>query len=147
MKQEVPPGVIFGAIAAAVLLLGFLVYKGIVGDKSSAPSDMGMQLSKVIARTGGDVRKMTPEEKKVYDQAVTSGYYRPGGSSGSISSSGQPNVPGTSGSFSGGRPPGVSGSYPGSSYGGRPPGVSGSYQGSYPGSSGGYPAGSSGMAR
>jgi hypothetical protein len=115
MKQEVSPGVLIGAAVVVVAVLGFFIYRGVAGEVSSAPSDMGARLMKVMERTGGDVSKMNAEEKKVYEEAVKSGYYRPGGASGMMSSSGQPTAPG---------------------YGGSPPGMSGT-SGSYPGSSGG----------
>jgi hypothetical protein len=121
MQKEVNPGVFIGAIAVVVLIAGFFVYRAIVGNVSSAPSDIGGRLMKVMERTGGDVNKMTPDEKKVYDEAVKTGYYRPGGSSGHMSSSGGPNVPGY-----GGPSPGASG-YSSSS------GYNSGNRGNYPG--------------
>lgn len=127
MKQEVSPGVLIGVAVVVVAVIGFFIYRGVKGEVSSAPSEMGSKLMPIMARTSGDVSKMTPEEKKVYNEAVKSGYFRPGGSSGRMGSSGQSSAPGYGG------PPGSSGSYNGSS-------------GSYPGSSGGY-SGSSGGPR
>jgi hypothetical protein len=127
MKKEINPAVMFGVIAAVLIVAGLVGYRVIAGNVSSSPSEMGQQLSSIMARTGGDTSKMTPEELKIYDKAVESGYYRPGGSSGRMSSTGQPMSSGYSGNTRG----------PGS-------GSSGS-SGGYPGGSGGYP-GSSGSS-
>ena len=77
MQKEIPPAALFAVGAAIVLLLGFFIYRGIRGDQSSAPTQMGAQLPKILERTGGDVSKMSADEKKIYDDAVRTGYYRP----------------------------------------------------------------------
>ena len=142
MKKEISPATMFGVIAAVAAIAGFVVYRAIAGNVSSSPSDMGQQLSSVISRTGGDTSKMTPEELKIYEKAVDSGYYRPAGNSGQMSSSGQPLSSGYSNNTRGpgSSSYGSSGGYPGGS--GGYPGSSGSSRGGYPsssGSSGGYP--------
>lgn len=131
MKKEISPAIMFGTIAVVLVVAGFFIFKAISGDKSNAPSEMGQQLTKIMDRTGGDTSKMTPEEQKIYDKAVESGYYRPGGNSGRMSSTGQPNAPGYSNNTRG---PGSAG-YAGSSGGSM--GSSGGPGSSYSGSSGG----------
>ena len=135
MKKEISPGVLIGVVAAVVLVAGFFLFKAIVGDKSDAPSDMAQQLTRVLEKSGGDPSKMSPEDKKIYDKAVETGYYRPYGMSGNAS-----NYPGSGGPRSSASGPGnarMSGGYPGSSGGsGSYPGSSGG-SGSYPGASGG----------
>lgn len=132
MKKEISPVAIVGVIVAVVAVAIFVVLRAGTGDASSAPSDMGQQLNKILTRTGGDTNKMTAEERKTYNKAVESGYYRPSGNSGHTSSSGRPLVPEYSNNNRG-YPAGMSAS----------PGAAGGYgssgSSSSSGSSGGYP--------
>jgi hypothetical protein len=113
MQKEVSPGVLIGVAVVVVTVLGFFGYRVIKGEVSDAVSPMASKLMPVMARTNGDVSKMTPEEKKIYDEAVKSGYFRPYGSSGPMGPPRQANASGSSRSSDPNSGP--SRSYPGSS--------------------------------
>ena len=109
MNKDRAPIIIAAAIAA-IVLAGVLIFWGVAGGPSAGPTDLGAKLPGILERSGGDVSKMTAEEKKVYDEAVRTGYYRPEMSGPAAASGGSGSGGGAYRGSSGG-----AGSYPGAS--------------------------------
>jgi cytochrome c556 len=91
MKKEMPTGAVIAAIVVLVLIIGFFIYRGLRGDRPTATARQ-IQLMKVLERTKGDVTRMTPDERKFYEEAVRTGFYSPT-NAGSTGSSGYPSPP------------------------------------------------------
>jgi hypothetical protein len=83
MKKEVSPVVAIVVIVIAVVVAGFYLWRAWSGGKSSETSDIGTQVNAVIQKLGreygGDISKLTPEERAVLDSAIKRRYPLPPG--------------------------------------------------------------------
>lgn len=83
MKKEVSPVVAIAVIIIAVLIAGFYLWRAWSGGKSSQVSDIGTEVNTVIQKLsreyGGDINKLTPQERAVLDKAMKQGYPLPPG--------------------------------------------------------------------
>ncbi len=83
MKKEVSPVVAIVVILIAVVVAGFFLWRAWSGGKSTQVSDIGMEINTVIQKLsreyGGDINKLTPQERAVLDKAMKQGYPLPPG--------------------------------------------------------------------
>jgi hypothetical protein len=75
MQKEIPKttaiAVILIVLVILVTLLGWWYTAG--GRKHDEAGDLSKRAMEILKRTGGNVQMMTPEEKKVFDEAVSRG--------------------------------------------------------------------------
>ncbi len=92
MKKEVSPVVAIVVIMIAVVVAGFFLWRAWSGGRSTQVSDIGMEVNTVIQKLsreyGGDISKLTPEERAVLDKAMKQGYPLPPGLQAQLSSGG-----------------------------------------------------------
>jgi len=88
MKKEVSPVVATVVILIAVLIAAFLLWKGYRGEKTAQVSDIGQQVNAVIQKSGGDLSKLTPEDRAVLERAMKQGYPLPPGLQAQLSGGG-----------------------------------------------------------
>lgn len=83
MKKEISPTVAVVVILIVVMVAGFFLWRAWSGGKSGEVSDIGMEVNTVIQKLsreyGGDINKLTPEERAVLDRAMQQGYQLPPG--------------------------------------------------------------------
>lgn len=79
MKQQVSPVVATVVILIAVIIAGFLLWKAYRGEKTGEVSDIGHRVNAVIQKSGGDLSKLTPEDRAVLEEAMKQGYPLPPG--------------------------------------------------------------------
>ncbi|MCS6829518.1 MAG: hypothetical protein RMM08_02635 [Armatimonadota bacterium] len=83
MKREIPSTVAVVIIVIALLVAGFYLWRAWSGGKTGEVSDIGMEVNTVIQKLGreygGDISKLTPEERAVLDRAMQQGYQLPPG--------------------------------------------------------------------
>lgn len=79
MKKQVSPVVATVVILIAVIVAAFFLWKAYRGEKSGEVSDIGQQVNAVIQKSGGDVSKLTPEDRAVLERAMKEGYPLPPG--------------------------------------------------------------------
>lgn len=79
MKQQVSPIVATVVILIAVLIAGFLLWKAYRGGKTGEVTDIGQRVNAVIQKSGGDLSKLTPEDRAVLEEAMKQGYPLPPG--------------------------------------------------------------------
>lgn len=83
MKKEVSPVVAIVVIIIAVAIAGFYLWRAWSGGKTTQTSDIGTQVNAVIQKLGGqlggDVNKLSPEERAVLERAMKQGYPLPPG--------------------------------------------------------------------
>lgn len=75
MQKEIPK-----AAALAVILVVLVILAAVLGwwytaggKKHDEAGDLSKRAMEILKRTGGNVQMMTPEEKKVFDEAVSRG--------------------------------------------------------------------------
>ena len=92
MKKEVSPVVAIVVIVIAVVLAGFFLWRAWSGGRSTQVSDIGTELNTVIQKLsreyGGDINKLTPDERAVLDKALKQGYPLPPGLQAQLTGSG-----------------------------------------------------------
>ncbi len=75
MQKEIPKGTAIAIIVIVVVviaaLLGWWYTAG--GKRTDQAADISKQAMEILKRTGGNVQMMTPEERKVFDEAVSRG--------------------------------------------------------------------------
>lgn len=83
MKKEISPAVAVVVILIAVVVAGFFLWRAWSGGKSTQVSDIGMEVNTVIQKLsreyGGDINKLTPQERAVLDNAMKQRYPLPPG--------------------------------------------------------------------
>lgn len=79
MKKQVSPVVAVVVILIAVILSGFFLWKAYRGEKSGEVSDIGQRVNAVIQKSGGDLSKLTPEDRAVLEEAMRQRYPLPPG--------------------------------------------------------------------
>lgn len=91
MKKEVSPVVAIVVIVIAVVVAGFYLWRAWSGGKSAQVSDIGTEVNTVIQKLGreygGDINKLTPEERAVLESAMKQGYPLPPGLQAQLSGS------------------------------------------------------------
>lgn len=100
MKKEVSPVVAIVVILIAVVVAGFFLWRAWSGGKSTQVSDIGMEVNTVIQKLsreyGGDINRLTPQERAVLDKAMKQGYPLPPGLQAQLTGSGGAPVTGVS---------------------------------------------------
>lgn len=75
MQKEIPKPVAIAIIVVVlvviVALLGWWYTAG--GKRQDQAGDLSKRAMEILKRTGGNVQMMTPEERKVFDEAVSRG--------------------------------------------------------------------------
>ncbi|GBC96440.1 hypothetical protein HRbin16_02244 [bacterium HR16] len=91
MKKEVSPVMAIVVILIAVVVAGFFLWRAWSGGKSAQVSDIGTEVNTVIQKLGreygGDINKLSPEERAVLDRAMKRGYPLPPGLQAQLSGS------------------------------------------------------------
>lgn len=75
MHKELPKGTAIAIIVAVVLVVALLfawTYFG-GGKKQDTAGELSKQAMEILQRTRGNVQQMTPEERKVFQEAVSRG--------------------------------------------------------------------------
>ena len=75
MQKEIPKATAIAVILVVVVILAALLgwWYTAGGKKTDEAADLSKQAMEFLKRTGGNVQMMTPQEKKVFDEAVSRG--------------------------------------------------------------------------
>lgn len=75
MQKEIPKTTAIAVILIVLVILGALLgwWYSAGGRKHDEAGDLSKRAMEILKRTGGNVQMMTPEEKKVFDEAVSRG--------------------------------------------------------------------------
>lgn len=79
MKKQVSSVVATVVILIVVIIAGFFLWRAYRGEKTTAVSDIGQRVNAVIQKSGGDLSKLTPEDRAVLEEARKQGYPLPPG--------------------------------------------------------------------
>lgn len=75
MQKEIPRTTAIAVILVVLVILAALLgwWYSAGGRKHDEAGDLSKRAMEILKRTGGNVQMMTPEEKKVFDEAVSRG--------------------------------------------------------------------------
>jgi hypothetical protein len=75
MQKEIPRTTAIAVILVVVVILAALLgwWYTAGGKKTDEAADLSKQAMEILKRTGGNVQMMTPQEKKIFDEAVSRG--------------------------------------------------------------------------